>query len=204
MKFTVISSTTDLNQSITIIYRSTNVDTIFMRDKIDVLIPEEQIERRIHELAAQIEKDYAGKELTFLVTLKGAAFFACELAKRVNLPIYMEFIQAVSYVGTASTGVVMMKLNVDESAITGKNIIIIEDIIDSGRTLAKLKQLMLAHKPASVKICALLDKHECRVIELEEDYIGFTVGNEFLVGYGLDIDQKYRHLPYIGIYRGSQ
>ncbi|MDO5845491.1 MAG: hypoxanthine phosphoribosyltransferase [Methanocorpusculum sp.] len=172
-----------------------------MTDTIDVLIPEEKVDARIRELAAQIDKDYAGKEVTLVCTLKGASFFACELAKRITVPVFMEFIQTASYSGKTSTGKITMKLDLTGEAVAGKHIIIVEDVIDTGRTLSLVKQMMLERNPASLKICSLLDKHECRVVPFEGDYIGFSIGNDFVVGYGLDWDQKYRNLPYIGIVR---
>ena len=172
-----------------------------MTDTIDVLISEDVIDARIRELAAQIDADYAGKSVTLLCTLKGAVFFACELAKRITIPVFMEFIQTSSYVGTKSTGKVSMKLDVDDSAVKDKNIIIIEDVIDTGKTLSVVKEMMQARNPASLKVCSLLDKHECHTVPFEGDYIGFTIGDDFIVGYGLDVDQKYRNLPYIGIVR---
>ncbi len=172
-----------------------------MADVIDELISEEKIEARIRELAEQIDCDYAGKEIIFLCTLKGACFFACELAKRITRPVFMEFIQAKSYEGKNSTGTLEMKLDVPKEAVAGKHVIIIEDVIDTGRTLSHVKQLILSRNPASLAVCSLLDKHECRVVAFEGDYIGFTIGNDFVVGYGLDWDQKYRNLPYIGIVR---
>ncbi|MDV0443222.1 hypoxanthine phosphoribosyltransferase [Methanorbis rubei] len=172
-----------------------------MADTIDVLIPEEKINARIKELAERIDCDYAGKEIIFLCTLKGACFFACELAKRMTLPVFMEFIQAKSYEGKNSTGNLVMKLDVPEEAIAGKHVIIVEDVIDTGRTLSHVKQLILSRHPASLAVCSLLDKHECRVVPFEGDYIGFTIGDDFVVGYGLDWDQKYRNLPYVGIVR---
>ncbi|MDR0980182.1 MAG: hypoxanthine phosphoribosyltransferase [Methanocalculaceae archaeon] len=172
-----------------------------MADTIEVLIPEEQIDTRIRELAKQIDSEYAGKSVTLFVTLKGACFFACELAKRMTVPIFMEYIQAASYEGTSSTGTITMKLDVPDDAVAGKHVIIVEDVIDTGRTLAAVKDLMQARNPASLAVCSLLDKHECRVVPFEGDYIGFSIGNDFVVGYGLDWDQKYRNLPYIGIVR---
>jgi len=171
-----------------------------MNKQFDVLISEDRINTRIAELAAQIDKDYAGKEVVFLITLKGATVFGCELAKHVTIPVYFEFIQASSYAGTASTGVIAMKLDVDKSAIEGKHVIIIEDIIDTGRTLKKVKSLIQSRNPASLKICSLIDKPECRLVDFKGDYIGFTIGNDFIVGCGMDCDQKYRNLPYIGLY----
>ena len=172
-----------------------------MTDTIDVLLSEDVINTRIRELAAQIDADYAGESVTLLCTLKGAVFFACELAKRITIPVFMEFIQTASYEGTQSTGTVSMKLDIPEEDVAGKHLIIIEDVIDTGRTLSVVKEMMLKRNPASLKVCSLLDKHECRVVPFEGDYIGFTIGNEFVVGYGLDFDQKYRNLPYVGVIR---
>ena len=172
-----------------------------MKDTIDVLLSEDVINTRIRELAAQIDADYAGESVTLLCTLKGAVFFACELAKRITIPVFMEFIQTVSYEGTQSTGTVSMKLDIPEEDVAGKHLIIIEDVIDTGRTLSVVKEMMLKRNPASLKVCTLLDKHECRVVPFEGDYVGFTIGNEFVVGYGLDVDQKYRNLPYVGVIR---
>ena len=172
-----------------------------MTDTIDVLLSEDVINVRIRELAAQIDADYAGESVTLLCTLKGAVFFACELAKRITIPVFMEFIQTASYEGTQSTGTVSMKLDIPEEDVAGKHLIIIEDVIDTGRTLSVVKEMMLKRNPASLKVCTLLDKHECRVVPFEGDYIGFTIGNEFVVGYGLDFDQKYRNLPYVGVIR---
>ncbi|MCZ0860289.1 hypoxanthine phosphoribosyltransferase [Methanocorpusculum sp. MG] len=172
-----------------------------MADTIDVLIPEKQIDARIRELAKQIDADYAGKSVTLLTTLKGACFFSCELAKCLTIPVFMEYIQAASYEGTSSTGTVTMMLDVPDTAVAGKHVIIVEDVIDTGRTLAAVKDLMQTRNPASLAVCSLLDKHECRVVPFEGDYVGFTIGNDFVVGYGLDWDQKYRNLPYIGIVR---
>ena len=172
-----------------------------MKDTIDVLLSEDVINTRIRELAAQIDADYAGESVTLLCTLKGAVFFACELAKRITIPVFMEFIQTASYEGTQSTGTVSMKLDIPEEDVAGKHLIIIEDVIDTGRTLSVVREMMLKRNPASLKVCTLLDKHECRVVPFEGDYIGFTIGNEFVVGYGLDFDQKYRNLPYVGVIR---
>lgn len=170
-------------------------------DKIDVLISEEKVDARIREIAEQIDRDYAGKSVVFLCTLKGACFFACELAKRVTIPVFMEFIRASSYIGKSSTGNVKMLVDVPNDAVEGKDVLIIEDVIDTGVTLSNVTKLIAGRNPASLKVCSLLDKHECRKVEFEGDYIGFTIGNDFVVGYGLDWDQKYRNLPYIGIVR---
>ena len=170
-----------------------------MSETIEVLISQETVEKRVAEIAAQIDKDYAGKSVTLLCTLKGAVFFTCELAKHLSIPTYIDFIQTVSYSGTTSTGTVFMKLDVEAKEIEGKNVIIIEDVIDTGITLTHVKKLIAERKPASLKVCTLLDKHECRRVPFEGDYIGFPIGNEFVVGFGLDVDQRYRNLPYVGI-----
>jgi hypoxanthine phosphoribosyltransferase len=172
-----------------------------MADTIDLLIPEEQIIARIKELAKQINSDYVGKSVILLITLKGACFFACELAKHLTIPVFMEYIQAASYEGKSSDGTVVMMLDVPKETVTGKHVIILEDIIDTGRTLTNIKNLIFEKEPASIAVCSLLDKHECRVVPFEGDYIGFVIGNDFVVGYGLDWNQKYRNLPYIGIVR---
>ncbi|MDR0438624.1 MAG: hypoxanthine phosphoribosyltransferase [Methanocalculaceae archaeon] len=172
-----------------------------MADTIDMLISEEQITARIKELAKQINSDYAEKSVILIITLKGACFFACELAKHLTMPVFMEYIQMTSYEGKSSNGTIIMKLDVPNEIIVGKHVIILEDVIDTGKTLTSIKNIMLEKKPASLAICSLLDKHECRVVPFEGDYIGFTIGDDFVVGYGLDWDQKYRNLPYIGIVR---
>lgn len=172
-----------------------------MVDTIDVLISEEQIDARIRELAKQIDADYNDTSVTLLTTLKGACFFACELAKRLTVPVFMEYIQAASYEGKSSTGPITMKLDVPDEVLAGKHVIIVEDVIDTGRTLSAVKEMMYARSPASLAVCSLLDKHECRVVPFEGDYVGFSIGNDFVVGYGLDWDQKYRNLPYIGVIR---
>lgn len=173
-----------------------------MTASIRPFLNQDTIESRIKELAAEISRDYAGKEVTFLVTLKGAVFFSCELAKYMTIPVFFEYIRAKSYAGTTSTGTVTIPVDVEPEKIADKNIIIIEDVIDSGRTLSHVVEIMKSRNPASLKVCALLDKKECRVIPFEGDYIGFTIGNNFVVGYGLDVDQKFRNFPFIAILEG--
>ncbi|MDR3102477.1 MAG: hypoxanthine phosphoribosyltransferase [Methanocalculaceae archaeon] len=177
---------------------------------IDVLFSEKEIDVRIRELAKQIDADYAGREVTLLCTLKGACFFACELAKRLVVPVFMEYIQVASYEGMSSTGTITMKLDVPAEVIAGKHVIIIEDVIDTGRTLSRIKEMMLARNPATLAVCSLLGKRGRRAVPLMGElhasdigvhYIGFTIDNEFVVGYGLDWNQKYRNLPCIGIVR---
>lgn len=170
-----------------------------MTDKVDVLISEEDVEKRIKELADQINKDYEGKEVHLICVLKGSIFFTCELAKRIKLPVTFDFMSVSSYGNqTESSGRVKIVKDLDE-AIEGKDVIIIEDIIDSGRTLSYLIDLLNARKPASLKLITLLDKPDRRVTDVKVDYTGFVIPDEFVVGYGLDYAQKYRNLPYIGV-----
>ena len=165
--------------------------------KINVLISEEQINKRLDELANQLMEEYRGKDLMFLCILKGSVFFTVELAKRIKNNIQFEFIEVSSYENNESTGEV--KLNKDiTGSIEGKNVIIIEDIIDTGRTLYYLKEHLLQKNPASLKICTLLDKPSRRIVQIESDYVGFSIENKFVVGYGLDDEQNLRNLNYIG------
>ena len=170
-----------------------------MNDKIKVLVSEEDVNNKIREIGAQITKDYAGKQVHMICVLKGGAFFMCELAKRIDLDVSLDFMAVSSYgSGTESSGVVKIVKDLDEN-ITGKDVLIVEDIIDSGRTLAALKEMLLQRNPASLKICTLLDKPDRRVTHVDVDYVCFDIPDEFVVGYGLDYDQKYRNLPYIGV-----
>ena len=170
-----------------------------MSDKINVLISEEDVEKRIQEIGTAISKEYEGKCVHLICVLKGGVFFACELAKRITVPVTMDFMQCSSYSGdTKSSGIVRIVKDLDEN-IEGKEVIIIEDIIDSGRTLSHLKKLLGQRNPASLKICTLLDKPERRVVDVDVEYVGFQIEDKFVVGYGLDYDQQYRNLPYIGV-----
>ena len=170
-----------------------------MSDKIRVLLPEEEVEERIRQIGKQITEDYANEEVFLICTLKGASFFACELAKRIDLPLTLDFIAVASHgSGTQSSGEVRMIKDLDQS-IEGKNVLVIEDIVDTGRTLSYLLEIMKKRNPKSLKLCSLLDKPDRRVVEVEVDYKGFEVPDLFVVGYGLDYAQKYRNLPYIGV-----
>ena len=170
-----------------------------MDDKIKMLISEADVNKRIVEIAEQINKDYAGEEVRLICILKGSVFFTCELAKRINLPVTLDFMQVSSYGdGTVSSGRVRIAKDLDES-VEGKNIIVIEDIIDSGRTLSYLMDILKARNPKSIKLCTLLDKPDRRVVDVDVDYTGFEIPDEFVVGFGLDYAQKYRNLPYIGV-----
>lgn len=170
-----------------------------MAEHVRVLLSEEQVNKRIQELGDQITKDYAGKSVHLVCVLKGASFFMCELAKRINLPVSIDFMSVSSYgSSTKSSGVVKIVKDLDEP-LKGKNVIVVEDIVDSGRTLSYLLTMLKDREPADVKLCTLLDKPERRVTDVKVDYLGFDIPDEFVVGYGLDYDQKYRNLPYIGV-----
>lgn len=169
-----------------------------MSEKIHVMIDEQQVEDRVRQMAAQISKDYQGKTLHLICILKGSVFFACELAKRITVPVTLDFMSASSYGdGTESCGRVKIVKDLDES-LEGRDVLVVEDIIDSGRTLSYLLQVLTLRNPASLRLCTLLDKPERRVTEVQVDYTGFAIPDEFVAGYGLDYAQKYRNLPYIG------
>jgi len=169
-------------------------------DKIRVLLTEEEVNKKISEVAAQINKDYEGKEVHLICILKGGVFFTCELAKRLTIPVSLDFMSVSSYGSdTKSSGVVKIIKDLDEP-LEGKNVIIVEDIIDSGRTLAYLIEVLKQRNPKNIELCTLLDKPERRVKkQVKVDYTCFTIPDEFVVGYGLDYDQKYRNLPFIGV-----
>ena len=170
-----------------------------MAEKVNVLVTEEDVDKRIKELGEQISKDYAGKEVHLICILKGGVFFACELAKRITVPVSLDFMQVSSYgADTKSSGIVKIVKDLDEP-LKGKNVIVVEDIIDSGRTLSYLLDIFRKREPESLTLCTLLDKPDRRVTEVKVDYTGFEIPDEFVVGYGLDYDQKYRNLPYIGV-----
>jgi len=170
-----------------------------MTGKTRVMISEEQIEKRVRELAEQISKDYEGKDIHLIVILKGSVFFSCELAKRLTIPVTMDFMSVSSYGSeTVSSGRVRILKDLDES-IQGKDVLIVEDIIDSGNTLAYLKDMLSARSPKSLEICTLLDKPDRRVTNVYVKYVGFVIPDEFVVGYGLDYDQYYRNLPFVGV-----
>lgn len=170
-----------------------------MAEKISVLLSEEEVDRRIKEMGEMITKDYEGKQVHLICVLKGGVFFMCELAKRIKVPVSMDFMAISSYGSdTKSSGVIKIVKDLDES-ITGKDVIVVEDIIDSGRTLSYLLEMLKDRKPNSLRLCTLLDKPERRVVDVDVDYTGFQIPDKFVVGYGLDYAQKYRNLPYIGI-----
>ena len=173
-------------------------------ETIRVLLSEEEVNKKIGEVAAQINEDYAGKSVHLICVLKGGVFFMCELAKRITVPVSMDFMSVSSYGDdTKSSGVVRIVKDLDES-LAGKCVIIVEDIVDSGRTLAYLKELLMGRGAADIKICTLLDKPSRRVKSVHVDYTCFAIPDEFVVGYGLDYAQKYRNLPYIGVVEGVE
>ena len=170
-----------------------------MAESVRVLLTEEEVDKRIQELGDMISRDYQGKSIHLVCVLKGGVFFMCELAKRITVPVTMDFMSASSYgSSTKSSGVVKIVKDLDEP-LEGKDVLIVEDIIDSGRTLKHLMKLLESRKPASLRLCTLLDKPDRRVVDVDVDYTGFKVPDVFVVGYGLDYDQMYRNLPYIGI-----
>lgn len=168
-------------------------------DRIRVLLSEQEVDRRIEEIGRQISEDYRDRHVHMICILKGGVFFTCELAKRVSVPVSLDFMSVSSYgAGTKSSGVVKIVKDLDEP-LAGKDVLIVEDIVDSGRTLSYLIELLKKREPASIRLCTLLDKPERRVAEVKVDYVGFQIPDEFVVGYGLDYNQKYRNLPYIGV-----
>ena len=171
-----------------------------MAETIRILIPEEEVNRRISEIAAQISRDYEGKSIHLICILKGGVFFSFVLAKRLTIPVSLDFMSVSSYGGgMVSSGVVKIVKDLDDP-LEGKEVLIVEDIIDSGRTLAYLLEILKQRHPAGIRLCTLLDKPERRVKkQVTVDYTCFTIPDEFVVGYGLDYDQKYRNLPYIGV-----
>ena len=170
-----------------------------MKEKVSILISEEEIDRRIRELGEQISRDYAGKQIHLICVLKGGVFFMCELAKRISLPLTMDFMSVSSYGdATSSSGAVRIVKDLDQT-LEGKEVLIVEDIIDSGNPLHYLVGMLKDRKPASLQICTLLDKPSRREAQVDVRYSGFEIPDAFVVGYGLDYKQVYRNLPYVGV-----
>ena len=175
-----------------------------MAEKIRVLVSEGDVDRRIEELGKQISEDYAGKQVHLICVLKGGVFFLCELAKRITIPVSLDFMSVGSYGdGTQSSGIVKITKDLDES-LEGKEVLVVEDIIDSGNTLYYLLDVLKKRGPKSMRLCTLLDKPDRREKDVKVDYVGFEIPDEFVVGYGLDYAQKYRNLPYIGVVEGLE
>ncbi len=170
-----------------------------MAEHVRVLLKEEDVDRRIQEIGDQISRDYEGKQVHLICVLKGGSFFMCELAKRITVPVSLDFMSVSSYgSATKSSGVVKIVKDLDESLLD-KHVLVVEDIVDSGRTLSYLLDMLKDRGPKSIKLCTLLDKPERRVVDVHVDYTCFQIPDEFVVGYGLDYDQRYRNLPYIGV-----
>ena len=170
-----------------------------MSEKIRVLLDEETVEKRICEVAAQISEAYKGKEIHMICVLKGGVFFMCELAKRITVPVTLDFMSVSSYGDdTKSSGVVKIVKDLDQD-LSGKDVLIVEDILDTGVTLSHLVPMLKLRRPNSVRLCTILSKPSRRKVDIEPDYCGFEVPDEFVVGYGLDYDEKYRNLPYVGV-----
>ena len=169
-----------------------------MKDKIKVLIDEEKLQKRIKELALDIKNDYGDEEVVFVSVLKGAVFFTVDLMKNYDGDAIIDVVRVSSYVGENSTGNIELKIPLKEKNIEGKNIIIVEDIVDTGRTFNYLVDYVSKMNPKSVKTCVMLDKPSRRVVDFKADYTGFTIDDLFVIGYGLDYDEKYRNLPFIG------
>ena len=169
-----------------------------MAEKINVLFSEEEVDARIRQMGEQISRDYEGREVHLICVLKGGSFFMCELAKRITVPVFLDFMSVSSYGSeTKSSGVVKIVKDLD-APLKGKDVIVVEDIVDTGHTLSYLLERLKGREPASLRLCTLLDKPDRREVEVPVDYTGFVIPDKFIVGYGLDYDQKYRNLPYIG------
>lgn len=170
-----------------------------MKEKIRILLTEQEVNEGIAKMAARISKDYAGESVHLICVLKGSIFFTCELAKRITVPVTLDFMSVSSYGdGMESSGNVRINKDLDEP-LEGKNVLVVEDIVDSGRTLSYLMENLGTRNPKSLRLCTLLDKPDRRVTNVKVDYTGFEIPDEFVVGYGLDYAQKYRNLPFVGI-----
>lgn len=170
-----------------------------MNEKIELLITEEQLDKRIQEITKQISDDFGDKDITLICVLKGSVMFMVDMARKLKQRVELEFIDVSSYKNnTISEGKLTINKDI-ESSIEGKNVILLEDIVDTGRTLNYLIKHLKSKKPASLKTCTLLNKPSRRIIDIDADYVGFTIKDAFIVGYGLDYAQRYRNLPYIGI-----
>lgn len=165
--------------------------------EVKELISEEEINKRILEIASYIDEEYRDREILIVSILKGSIFFMVDLAKRINRPVKLDFMRVSSYNGGTESGEIQMKLDL-EANIAGKDVLVIEDIVDTGKTLSYLLEYLKVKKPNSIKLCALLDKPDRREVDVKVDYVGFEIPDKFVVGYGLDFDEKYRNLPYIG------
>lgn len=168
-----------------------------MLENLPVLLSEEEVQKRIAEVAAEIDKDFVGEDIVVISILKGAIFFTVDLVKKMKTPIELEVMQVSSYVGTESSGNLLVKKDLDRD-IAGRNVLIVEDIIDTGTTLSYLKEYLLSKNPKTLRIAVLADKAERRKVPVKLDYTCFVIPDKFVVGYGFDVDEKGRNIPYIG------
>ena len=199
-----LRSMTNLNQRV-IIRKKISYTKMYtrrqktMKERIEVLLSAEEIDSKLSELAETLYQEFGDEQVELVCALKGAVVVTVDLAKKMKMPVTLNFMSVSSYGdSTVSSGNINVKMDLDED-IEGKNVLIVEDIIDTGRTLKKLKELLLFRKPKNLKIVTLLDKPDRRVADISADYVGFTIPDAFVVGYGLDYAQKYRHLPYVGV-----
>ncbi len=169
-----------------------------------VLISSEQLKKRIGELATQINEDYKGESIEVITILKGGVMFSVDLMRALELPVEIDFMSASSYGGSSTQSSGAVKIEKDlKSSVEGKNVLIVEDIIDSGLTLSYLTEMLRMRKPKSLEICTILDKPSRRKVDVNVKYVGFEIPDEFVVGYGLDYDEKHRNLPYVGVLKRS-
>lgn len=170
-----------------------------MKERIEVMFTAEEITKRLEEIAQEVYEEFGDEQVEMVCVLKGGVVTLVELAKKMKMPVTMNFMDVSSYGdGTESSGHIKILRDLDED-ITGKNVLLVEDIIDSGRTLSKLRTLLIQRNPKKLKLCTLLDKPDRRVTEVPVHYVGFTIPDAFVVGYGLDYAQKYRNLDYVGV-----
>ena len=169
------------------------------KDVLEILISREQIEKRVKELAAQIDEDYAGKELIVVSILTGAMPFTTELFLNLQGDARLDSIKASSYGNSTSSSGTVEIIHEIRSTIAGKHVLLVDDVVDSGRTLKALVERLKERQPASIKTCVFLDKKECRAVDFDADYVGYDIPDAFVIGYGLDYAEKYRNLPYVGI-----
>ena len=174
-----------------------------MLENLEILFSEEKLQERIKEMALEIKRDYKDEEVIFCSVLKGAIFFTVDLMKKYDGDAKIDFVRVSSYEGENSTGKINLKIPLKKENIEGKNIILVEDIVDTGRTFKYLTEYIKEFNPRSVKTCVLLDKKARRVVSFDADYVGFTIDELFVIGYGLDSDEKYRNLPYIGYVKSN-
>lgn len=164
---------------------------------LPVMLSEEEVQKRIAEVAAEIDKDYVGEDVIVICILKGAIFFTVDLVKKMKTPIELEVMQISSYSGTETTGKLLVKKDLDRD-IAGRNVLVVEDIIDTGTTLSYLKEYLEAKNPKTLRIAVLADKAERRKVPVKLDYTGFVIPDKFVVGYGFDVDERGRNIPYVG------